>query len=76
MKAQHHSAGPGTLASNQTIAIDVPIEIHDDVQVAEWSKVFGVGADVLREAVKSFGPSVRNIQLLLGKTLVSPSIKQ
>ena len=40
------------------------IDLHDNHQMAYLSQSLRIGQDVLREAVKAFGPSVKTIATL------------
>jgi len=38
------------------------VNVHEDYEVAYWTKRFGVSADHLKEAVHAVGPSVKAIE--------------
>jgi hypothetical protein len=43
------------------------INVEEDYELREWAKKFDVTPERLREAVKTSGPMVRDIEALLGK---------
>ena len=43
------------------------INIHEDYEVHDWSKKFGVSREQLIEAVKKVGPMADDVQQELGK---------
>ena len=43
------------------------INVNEDYELREWAKKFDVTPERLREAVKTSGPMVKDIEALLGK---------
>jgi predicted DNA-binding protein YlxM (UPF0122 family) len=43
------------------------INVDEDYELSEWAKKFGVTPERLRQAVKTSGPMVKDIEALLGK---------
>ncbi|MBO9643243.1 MAG: DUF3606 domain-containing protein [Pseudacidovorax sp.] len=41
------------------------INLHEDYEVHDWAKKFGVPPDQLREAVKAVGPESKNVEQYL-----------
>jgi hypothetical protein len=43
------------------------INIHEDYELRDWSKKFGVTPDQIKAAVKAVGPMVEDVRQHLGK---------
>ncbi|WP_234192575.1 MULTISPECIES: DUF3606 domain-containing protein [Pseudacidovorax] len=43
------------------------INLHEDYEVHDWAKKFGVTPDQLREAVKAVGPESKNVEQYLSR---------
>lgn len=43
------------------------INTSEDYEVADWSRKFGVSADVLKKAVKAVGPNAKDVEEHLKK---------
>ena len=45
------------------------INVEEEYELHAWAKKFGVTPERLKQAVKTSGPMVRDIEALLGKTV-------
>jgi hypothetical protein len=45
------------------------INVEEEYELHAWAKKFGVSPERLKQAVKTSGPMVRDIEALLGKTV-------
>jgi hypothetical protein len=45
------------------------INVEEEYELREWAEKFGVTPERLKQAVKTSGPMVRDIEALLGKTV-------
>lgn len=43
------------------------INLHEDYEVRDWAKKFGVTPDQLREAVTAVGPESKNVEQYLSR---------